>query len=155
MTRYATITRNMSAMLIDLCTQCSICRRPALCPEGNYPRYQESTGSDKMSEIKPKATKLTLFGVIKEIFNWYPAEYPSQERKLVLLLHSHNRWMLKWLLSRLLFKLDVSILVFACLCCKSSFFLLFHTDKANLNSLCQVSRYAYLLYSLYPEWNTT
>ncbi|EED19237.1 pantothenate transporter, putative [Talaromyces stipitatus ATCC 10500] len=50
-----------------------------------------------MSEIKAIGSKLTLFGVIKEIFNWYPAEYPSQETKL-------------------LFKLDVSILVFACLC---------------------------------------
>ncbi|KAF4985680.1 hypothetical protein F66182_16904, partial [Fusarium sp. NRRL 66182] len=63
-----------------------------------------------MSEIKPKQSKLTLFGVIKEIFNWYPAEYPSHERKL-------------------LFKLDVSILVFACLC-----FFVKYLDQTNISN---------------------
>ncbi|KAL2689195.1 hypothetical protein Neosp_003247 [[Neocosmospora] mangrovei] len=47
------------------------------------------------TDIKKK--RLSLLGLLKEIFNWYPSEYPSEERKL-------------------LFKLDVSILVFACLC---------------------------------------
>ncbi|KAI9039471.1 MFS general substrate transporter [Aspergillus affinis] len=42
----------------------------------------------------------SLLGLFKEVFNWYPSAYPSEER-------------------RLLFKLDVSILVFACLCCKA------------------------------------
>ncbi|KAJ5755642.1 hypothetical protein N7533_005185 [Penicillium manginii] len=50
-----------------------------------------------MSEAKPKAGRPSLLGVFKEIFNWYPSEYPSEER-------------------RLLFKLDLSILIFACLC---------------------------------------
>lgn len=50
-----------------------------------------------MSETERK--RLGLIGLFKEVFNWYPAEYPAAERKL-------------------LFKLDVSILVFACLCCK-------------------------------------
>ncbi|KAF4973296.1 hypothetical protein FSARC_371 [Fusarium sarcochroum] len=39
----------------------------------------------------------TPWALFKEIFNWYPSHYPLEERKL-------------------LFKLDVSILVFACLC---------------------------------------
>ncbi|KAI0845393.1 MFS general substrate transporter [Daldinia vernicosa] len=39
----------------------------------------------------------SLYGLIKEIFNWYPSSYPAAERKL-------------------LFKLDLSILIFACLC---------------------------------------
>ncbi|KAJ5173128.1 hypothetical protein N7492_005721 [Penicillium capsulatum] len=52
-----------------------------------------------MSDPKQKPRGLGLLGLLKEIFNWYPSSYPSAERKL-------------------LFKLDVSILVFACLCCK-------------------------------------
>ncbi|KAK7425935.1 hypothetical protein QQZ08_007517 [Neonectria magnoliae] len=59
--------------------------------------------------IKPKG-RLTLWGLIKEIFNWYPSHYPSEERKL-------------------LFKLDVSILVFACLC----FFVKF-LDQTNISN---------------------
>ena len=53
-----------------------------------------------MTEIAKKQ-RLGLVGLFKEVFNWYPSEYPAAERKL-------------------LFKLDVSILVFACLCCESS-----------------------------------
>jgi ACS family pantothenate transporter-like MFS transporter len=37
-----------------------------------------------MSELnlKPKGGKrLSLFGVIKELFNWYPSEYPPEENK--------------------------------------------------------------------------
>ncbi|KAJ5473426.1 hypothetical protein N7475_002992 [Penicillium sp. IBT 31633x] len=52
-----------------------------------------------MSDLKPKTGRLSLLGLIKEVFNWYPTSYPSEERKL-------------------LFKLDLSILIFACLCCK-------------------------------------
>ena len=47
---------------------------------------------------KDQSQRLTPWQLLKEVFNWYPSEYPSAERKL-------------------LFKLDVSILVFACLCC--------------------------------------
>ncbi|KAF9892252.1 hypothetical protein FE257_002029 [Aspergillus nanangensis] len=52
-----------------------------------------------MSDTKLVSEKrnTTLFALLKEVFNWYPSNYPSEERKL-------------------LFKLDVSILVFACLC---------------------------------------
>lgn len=59
----------------------------------------------------------SLVGLFKEVFNWYPSGYPSEERRSVvfrvcLFVPSQtNR-------RRLLFKLDVSILVFACLCCK-------------------------------------
>jgi hypothetical protein len=28
---------------------------------------------------KPK--KLSLWGLVKELFNWYPAEYPAEERR--------------------------------------------------------------------------
>ncbi|KAF4472886.1 Pantothenate transporter liz [Fusarium albosuccineum] len=59
-------------------------------------------------ETKPK--RLSLWGVLKEIFNWYPSHYPSAEKKL-------------------LFKLDVSILVFACLC----FFVKF-LDQTNISN---------------------
>lgn len=52
-----------------------------------------------MSEVRRRPSN-SLLGIIKEVFNWYPSSYPLEERKL-------------------LFKLDVSILVFACLCCKS------------------------------------
>ncbi|KAL1643114.1 hypothetical protein SLS58_005083 [Diplodia intermedia] len=44
----------------------------------------------------------TFWGVVKEVFNWYPSHYPAEERKL-------------------LFKLDLSILIFACLCCEFLF----------------------------------
>ncbi|KPM41484.1 hypothetical protein AK830_g5061 [Neonectria ditissima] len=60
-------------------------------------------------DVKPKG-RLTLWGLIKEIFNWYPSHYPLEERKL-------------------LFKLDVSILVFACLC----FFVKF-LDQTNISN---------------------
>ncbi|KAJ5292978.1 uncharacterized protein N7443_008931 [Penicillium atrosanguineum] len=50
-----------------------------------------------MSEVSSKPGKSALLSLFKEIFNWYPSHYPSEERKL-------------------LFKLDVSILIFACLC---------------------------------------
>ncbi|RSM04283.1 hypothetical protein CEP52_006926 [Fusarium oligoseptatum] len=60
------------------------------------------------TDIKKK--RLSFLGLLKEIFNWYPSEYPSDERKL-------------------LFKLDVSILVFACLC----FFVKF-LDQTNISN---------------------
>ncbi|KAE8391409.1 putative pantothenate transporter [Aspergillus alliaceus] len=41
--------------------------------------------------------KLGALAVLKEVFNWYPSHYPTSERKL-------------------LFKLDISILLFSCLC---------------------------------------
>ncbi|ERS96086.1 hypothetical protein HMPREF1624_07622 [Sporothrix schenckii ATCC 58251] len=47
--------------------------------------------------LKGSSKRLTPWQLFKEVFNWYPAEYPAAERKL-------------------LFKLDLSILVFACLC---------------------------------------
>ncbi|KAL0262485.1 hypothetical protein SLS55_001453 [Diplodia seriata] len=49
-----------------------------------------------------KGQPRTFWGVVKEVFNWYPSHYPAQERKL-------------------LFKLDLSILIFACLCCELLF----------------------------------
>ncbi|KAM0543430.1 hypothetical protein ACHAPJ_012293 [Fusarium lateritium] len=52
----------------------------------------------------------TPWALFKEIFNWYPSHYPLEERKL-------------------LFKLDVSILVFACLC----FFVKF-LDQTNISN---------------------
>ncbi|KAJ0423517.1 major facilitator superfamily domain-containing protein [Aspergillus carlsbadensis] len=62
-----------------------------------------------MGEVDGKS-RPSLWGAIKEVFNWYPAAYPSEERKL-------------------LFKLDVSILVFACLC----FFVKF-LDQTNITN---------------------
>ncbi|KAL3491048.1 major facilitator superfamily domain-containing protein [Aspergillus germanicus] len=62
-----------------------------------------------MAEVKAKS-RPSLWGAIKEVFNWYPSAYPSEERKL-------------------LFKLDVSILVFACLC----FFVKF-LDQTNITN---------------------
>ncbi|KAL4875630.1 major facilitator superfamily domain-containing protein [Aspergillus karnatakaensis] len=62
-----------------------------------------------MSELDTKK-KRSLWGTIKEVFNWYPSAYPIEERKL-------------------LFKLDVSILVFACLC----FFVKF-LDQTNITN---------------------
>ncbi|KAI1634300.1 major facilitator superfamily domain-containing protein [Biscogniauxia mediterranea] len=53
---------------------------------------------------------LGLIGLIKEIFNWYPSEYPAAERKL-------------------LFKLDLSILIFACLC-----FFVKYLDQTNISN---------------------
>ncbi|KAI0165114.1 MFS general substrate transporter [Hypoxylon sp. FL1284] len=47
--------------------------------------------------VTKASPRSSLLGVIKEIFNWYPSNYPTEERKL-------------------LFKLDLSILIFACLC---------------------------------------
>ncbi|KAJ5206984.1 hypothetical protein N7472_003432 [Penicillium cf. griseofulvum] len=51
-----------------------------------------------MPDPKHKAGGLSPLGLVKEVFNWYPSSYPAEERKL-------------------LFKLDLSILIFACLCC--------------------------------------
>ncbi|CAI7638032.1 unnamed protein product [Penicillium pancosmium] len=36
-----------------------------------------------MSETKQKTGRPSLLGVFKEVFNWYPSEYPSEERKSV------------------------------------------------------------------------
>ncbi|OIW27124.1 MFS general substrate transporter [Coniochaeta ligniaria NRRL 30616] len=63
-----------------------------------------------MTAIEPKKGRLSLFAVFKEVFNWYPAEYPAEERKL-------------------LFKLDVSILIFACLC-----FFIKYLDQTNISN---------------------
>ncbi|KAL3469125.1 major facilitator superfamily domain-containing protein [Aspergillus californicus] len=60
--------------------------------------------------LESKKPTRSLWGVIKEVFNWYPSAYPSEERKL-------------------LFKLDVSILVYACLC----FFVKF-LDQTNISN---------------------
>ncbi|OJJ59147.1 hypothetical protein ASPSYDRAFT_1177614 [Aspergillus sydowii CBS 593.65] len=62
-----------------------------------------------MSEVRRRPNS-SLLGIIKEVFNWYPSSYPLEERKL-------------------LFKLDVSILVFACLC----FFVKF-LDQTNITN---------------------
>ncbi|KAF2140988.1 uncharacterized protein K452DRAFT_299053 [Aplosporella prunicola CBS 121167] len=59
---------------------------------------------------KVQAPPRTLFGVIKEVFNWYPSSYSTQERKL-------------------LFKLDLSILIFACLC-----FFTKYLDQSNISN---------------------
>ncbi|KUI67531.1 Pantothenate transporter liz1 [Cytospora mali] len=56
------------------------------------------------------AARLTLLGLFKEVFNWYPSEYPEAERKLLL-------------------KLDISILVFACLC-----FFVKYLDQTNISN---------------------
>ncbi|KAG6362272.1 hypothetical protein INS49_010502 [Diaporthe citri] len=66
----------------------------------------------------PEETKATssqrsrssLIGVFKEVFNWYPSEYPVEEKKLLL-------------------KLDISILVFACLC-----FFVKYLDQTNISN---------------------
>ncbi|KAI1483671.1 MFS general substrate transporter [Daldinia eschscholtzii] len=60
--------------------------------------------------ITKQSQRLSLYGLIKEIFNWYPSSYPAAERKL-------------------LFKLDLSILIFACLC----FFVKF-LDQTNISN---------------------
>lgn len=52
-----------------------------------------------MADVHKGTKRLSPWQLFKEVFNWYPSEYPSAERKL-------------------LFKLDLSILVFACLCCE-------------------------------------
>ena len=52
-----------------------------------------------MADVHKATKRLTPWQLFKEVFNWYPSEYPSAERKL-------------------LFKLDLSIHVFACLCCE-------------------------------------
>ncbi|CAJ2509543.1 Uu.00g145690.m01.CDS01 [Anthostomella pinea] len=57
-----------------------------------------------------KKGRLSLYGVFKEVFNWYPSEYPAAERKL-------------------LFKLDLSILIFACLC-----FFVKYLDQTNISN---------------------
>ncbi|KAJ5964413.1 uncharacterized protein N7479_004289 [Penicillium vulpinum] len=63
-----------------------------------------------MSDPKRKTGRLSLLGLVKEVFNWYPSSYPAEERKL-------------------LFKLDLSILIFACLC----FFVKF-LDQTNISN---------------------
>ncbi|OJD36792.1 vitamin h transporter [Diplodia corticola] len=57
-----------------------------------------------------KGQPRTLWGVVKEVFNWYPSHYPAKERKL-------------------LFKLDLSILIFSCLC-----FFTKYLDQSNLSN---------------------
>ncbi|GME65909.1 Vitamin h transporter [Neofusicoccum parvum] len=57
-----------------------------------------------------KGQPRTFLGVIKEVFDWYPSSYPAHERKL-------------------LFKLDLSILIFACLC-----FFTKYLDQSNINN---------------------
>ncbi|KAI7781990.1 Pantothenate transporter liz1 [Diaporthe eres] len=52
---------------------------------------------EETKAISQQRPRSSLLGVFKEVFNWYPSEYPVAERKLLL-------------------KLDISILVFACLC---------------------------------------
>ncbi|KAL4901413.1 hypothetical protein BDW74DRAFT_187652 [Aspergillus multicolor] len=61
-----------------------------------------------MSE--PKKARPSLLGLFKEIFNWYPSSYPAEERKL-------------------LFKLDLSILVYSCLC-----FFVKYLDQTNISN---------------------
>ncbi|KAF3030765.1 hypothetical protein E8E15_010977 [Penicillium rubens] len=63
-----------------------------------------------MSDLKSKAGRLSLLGLVKEVFNWYPSSYPAEERKL-------------------LFKLDLSILIFACLC-----FFVKYLDQTNISN---------------------
>lgn len=63
-----------------------------------------------MSEVEAIKKKLTPWRFFKEIFNWYPSEYPSSERKLI-------------------FKLDLSILIFACLC-----FFVKYLDQTNISN---------------------
>lgn len=71
-----------------------------------------------MSDLqKSKPARPTLWGFFKEVFNWYPSSYPAEERKYVTLC-VFSRFCITDHSVRLLFKLDVSILVFACLCCK-------------------------------------
>ena len=36
-----------------------------------------------MSDLKPKSGRLSLLGLVKEVFNWYPSHYPAEERKYV------------------------------------------------------------------------
>ncbi|KAK8214324.1 major facilitator superfamily domain-containing protein [Phyllosticta capitalensis] len=62
-----------------------------------------------MSNLDPRRPR-TLVGVFKEVFNWYPSSYPLEERKL-------------------LFKLDLSILIFACLC-----FFTKYLDQSNISN---------------------
>ncbi|KAI1866164.1 uncharacterized protein JN550_007853 [Neoarthrinium moseri] len=96
----------------------------AICSDGDFDRtiFQERHIRDQpfatrppiaaliMADSKGQPQKLTLAKVVKEIFNWYPSEYPAEERKL-------------------LFKLDLSILIFACLCffCK-------YLDQTNISN---------------------
>ncbi|OAA64319.1 Major facilitator superfamily domain, general substrate transporter [Niveomyces insectorum RCEF 264] len=63
-----------------------------------------------MDELRGKGKRLTPWALFKEVFNWYPSEYPSAERKL-------------------LFKLDVSILLFVCLC-----FFVKYLDQTNISN---------------------
>ncbi|CAG8054456.1 unnamed protein product [Penicillium nalgiovense] len=63
-----------------------------------------------MSDLKSKGGRLSLLGLVKEVFNWYPSSYPDEERKL-------------------LFKLDLSILIFACLC-----FFVKYLDQTNISN---------------------
>jgi len=41
-----------------------------------------------MAVGKTRAKKLGLLGLFREVFNWYPAEYPAEERKSVAVSHS-------------------------------------------------------------------
>jgi hypothetical protein len=34
-----------------------------------------------MAIAEPQKTRLGLIGVFKEVFNWYPKEYPAEEKK--------------------------------------------------------------------------
>ncbi|KAF5865977.1 hypothetical protein ETB97_001555 [Aspergillus alliaceus] len=54
--------------------------------------------------------KLGALAVLKEVFNWYPSHYPTSERKL-------------------LFNLDISILLFSCLC-----FFVKYLDQTNISN---------------------
>ncbi|RAL08032.1 uncharacterized protein BO97DRAFT_428735 [Aspergillus homomorphus CBS 101889] len=63
-----------------------------------------------MSSNNTKSGKLGPWGLFKEVFNWYPTNYPANERKL-------------------LFKLDLSILAFACL-----WFFVKYLDQTNISN---------------------
>ncbi|GAQ45602.1 pantothenate transporter [Aspergillus niger] len=67
-------------------------------------------GLGNMSGSDLKRQKIGVWGLFKEVFNWYPSNYPTNERKL-------------------LFKLDLSILVFACLC-----FFVKYLDQTNISN---------------------
>jgi MFS family permease len=57
-----------------------------------------------------KKPRSSILGLFKEVFNWYPSSYPAEERKL-------------------LFKLDLSILVYSCLC-----FFVKYLDQTNISN---------------------
>ncbi|KAL4736947.1 major facilitator superfamily domain-containing protein [Aspergillus similis] len=62
-----------------------------------------------MSDLSKKP-RSSILGLFKEVFNWYPSSYPAEERKL-------------------LFKLDLSILVYSCLC-----FFVKYLDQTNISN---------------------